>query len=62
MNHRAFPTKIPSYRRKIPYKSCCIIFNDRINATNLYEALYISVRDICGKLYPSNIELHVYMA
>lgn len=59
MKYQSFSTKIPSYRPSLPphYKSCCIISNDRINATNLYDALCNSNPDICGKLYPINIEL-----
>lgn len=38
----AFPTRIPSHRRKIPYKSCRIIEN-RINAIKLYDEFFLSI-------------------
>lgn len=35
MNSRAFPTRIPSKRRKTQYKSCCVKIIDIINAIKL---------------------------
>lgn len=41
-----FPTKIPIFRRKNPYESCCELPKDRINSIKLNDALCIIIRNI----------------